>query len=89
MQVEWQPEARAELLKILDYISDRNLAAADRLSQAIEGATVTLAQHPHLYRIGRAPGTREMVVHPNYLIIYQVVGRINILSVLHARQEYP
>jgi addiction module RelE/StbE family toxin len=89
MQVEWQPEARAELLHILDYISDRNFKAANKLSNAIETATATLAKHPHLYRVGRTPGTREMVVHPNYLLIYQAVGRINILGVVHARQEYP
>ncbi|MED7666620.1 type II toxin-antitoxin system RelE/ParE family toxin [Pseudomonas moraviensis subsp. stanleyae] len=44
---------------------------------------------PHLYRKGRSPGTREIVVHPNYVVIYEVTDRIEILSVLHTRQEYP
>jgi toxin ParE1/3/4 len=42
-----------------------------------------------MHRPGRDPGTREAVVHPNYLIIYRVGDVIEILAVLHARQQYP
>lgn len=89
MQVEWRPEARADLRQILEYILGRNLAAASNLNEAIEAATTALPQHPYLYRLGRVSGTREIVVHPNYLVVYRVTDRIEILSVLHARQEYP
>jgi len=89
MLVEWRPEARAELRQILIYVSDRNLGAANELSQSVEVATSALPEHPYLYRSGRVIGTREIVVHPNYLVIYQVTDRIEILSVVHARQEYP
>jgi len=34
-------------------------------------------------------GTREMVVHPNYLVVYRVMEQVEILTVLHTRQEYP
>lgn len=89
MLVEWRPEARAELWQILNYIGDRHLVAANELYQAIEAATSALPEHPYLYRFGRVPNTREIVVHPNYLVVYRVTDRIEILSVLHARQEYP
>lgn len=89
MLVEWRPEARAELWQILNYIGDRHLVAASELYQAIEAATSALPEHPYLYRFGRVPNTREIVVHPNYLVVYRVTDRIEILSVLHARQEYP
>jgi toxin ParE1/3/4 len=89
MQVEWRPEAPAELRQILIYISDRNLNAANELQNAIEVATSALPEHPYLYRFGRLPGTREIVVHPNYLVVYRVTELIEIISVLHARQEYP
>jgi plasmid stabilization system protein ParE len=42
MQVEWRPEARAELRQILIYIGDRNLNAANELQNAIEVATSAL-----------------------------------------------
>lgn len=89
MLVEWRPEARAELWQILNYIGDRQLVAASELYQAIEAATSALPEHPYLYRFGRVPGTREIVVHPNYLVVYRVTDRIEIVAVLHARQEYP
>lgn len=76
-------------MKIIDYIADHNLAAAIELTQAIEAATTALPENPHLYRFGRVPGTREIVVRPNYLMIYRVTDQIDILAALHARQKYP
>lgn len=76
-------------MKIIDYIADHNLAAAIELTQAIEAATTALPENPHLYRFGRVPGTREIVVRPNYLVIYRVTNQIDILAALHARQKYP
>ena len=76
-------------MKIIDYIADHNFAAAVELTLAIEVATSALPANPHLYRFGRMPGTREIVVRPNYLVIYQVTDQIDILAVLHARQKYP
>ena len=89
MRVEWRPEARAELRAILEYIVERNIAAASDLREAIETATTAVPQHPYLYRLGRVLGPREFVVHPNYLVINRITDRVEILSVLHARQEYP
>jgi plasmid stabilization system protein ParE len=38
----------------------------------------------------RADGTREIVVHPNYLVIYCVASRaIEIVTVVHARPQWP
>ena len=49
-----------------------------------------LSQHPYLYRLGRVVGTRELVVHPNYIVVYRVmIDRVEIVGVLHAAREYP
>ena len=46
--------------------------------------------HPEIGRIGRAPGTRELIAHPNYLVIYRVLpDAIDVADVVHARQQYP
>ena len=88
--VEWRAQASADLEDILSYIADRNESAAESLNEAIEQATSQLPQHPYLYRLGRADGTREIVVHPNYLVIYRVTSvAIEIVAVVHARQQYP
>jgi len=31
----------------------------------------------------------DAVVHPNYILVYQVTHCIDVVDVLHARQEYP
>ncbi|WP_209988992.1 MULTISPECIES: type II toxin-antitoxin system RelE/ParE family toxin [Pseudomonas] len=89
MLIEWLPAARVEFRQIIDYLSDRNPVAALELMRSIEASILALSRRPHLYRPGRINGTREMVVHPNYLVVYKVTDHIRILSVLHARQRYP
>jgi len=85
----WSDEATADLLDILDYIAARNLPASERLNDAIQHMADRLPDHPYAHRPGRAPGTREAIVHPNYIIVYRVTEAIEILAVLHARRQYP
>lgn len=86
----WGAEALRDLEQIIGYIADRNVAAAERLQDAIEYTAGQLPAHPYLHRPGRVPGTREAVVHPNYVLVYKVgAAEIDVLAVLHARQQYP
>ena len=90
MQLNWLPEARDELRDILSFIADRNPDAAERLNERIEYVAQQLVYTPHAYRPGRIDGTREVVVHPNYVLVYRVAeDAVWILAVLHARQHYP
>ena len=59
------------------------------MGAAIRRTTNRIADHPYLYRPGRVAGTREAVVHPNYILVYRVRETIEILAVLHARRRYP
>lgn len=86
----WIPEARSGLQHIVDFVSERNPDAAGRLQDVIEHAVGLLPLNPYLYRADRVPGTREMVVLPNYIVVYQVAAEsIRVLLVLHASQQYP
>lgn len=90
LALEWRQTARADLLAIIDYISDDNPEAAQRLKDDIEANAARLPEHPKLYRAGRIAGTREMVVQTNYVVIYAEDARaISILRVLHAAQQWP
>lgn len=88
--LEWRLAARADLLAIIDYISDDNPDAAQDLKDDIEAKARTLLEYPRLYRAGRVAGTREMPVRSNYLVIYAEDTRaVTILRVLHAAQQWP
>ena len=90
MRLEWKPKAREDLLSIVDYIAQDNPDAADRLADEIEAKTARLPTHPKLYKPGRMKGTREMVVRPNYLVVYAIeTDSISVLRVLHAAQQWP
>lgn len=43
-----------------------------------------------MYRVGRREGTREAVLHPNYVLVYRVgADTVEIVSVMHTRRQYP
>lgn len=88
--LEWRETARADLLAIIDYISDDNPDAAQRLRDDIEAKIAKLPGYPKRYRAGRVPGTREMLVRSSYLVIYSEDARaVTVLRVLHAAQQWP
>ncbi len=88
--LEWREAARADLLAIVDYISDDNPEAAQQLKDDIEAKVARLPERPKLYRPGRVASTREMVVRRNYVVVYAEDARaVSILRVLHAAQQWP
>ena len=88
--LEWKATAIPDLLAIVDYISDDNPDAAQALKDEIEAKTSRLPDNPHLYRVGRVDGTREMVVRPNYIVIYaENTIAVTVLRVLHSAQQWP
>jgi toxin ParE1/3/4 len=90
LRVIWSNEARLDLRDILAYIAKRDVAASKRLRQLITNSVLPVLKTPFLYRPGRIEGTREIVVHPNYIVVYRIrEDVIDVLRVLHARQQYP
>ncbi|OZB68722.1 type II toxin-antitoxin system RelE/ParE family toxin [Thiomonas sp. 13-64-67] len=89
LPIYWRESALEELAAIATFIALRNEAAAISLTEQIELAVSAAAAHPYLYRAGRVSGTRELVAHPNYIVVYRVTDRVEVLNVLHARQRYP
>ena len=88
--IDWRETARADLLAIVDYISDDNPDAAQALKDEIEGKVSLLSDRPKLYRKGRVAGTREMVVRSNYIVVYAEDDRgVVILRVLHTARQWP
>lgn len=90
LPIIWRNSARTDLAEIIRYIANEDPQAARWLKDRLESAVLPLTEHPYLYRTGRVPGTREVVVHPNYVLVYRVATDcIEVVNVLHSRQEYP
>ena len=90
MGLIWREEALDDLEDIIAYIGERNFEAAERLRDRIKSYAENLADRPFMHRPGRVDGTREAVVHPNYILLYRVnADSVEVLSVLHSRMQYP
>lgn len=90
LPIKWTDEAKTDLYSLIAFIAEENPYAAESLLQRLEDCVLPAAEHPYMFRLGRVAGTREIVAHPNYILIYQVVNdHIRVLNVLHSRQEYP
>ena len=90
LPIIWRASARADLAAIIGYIAEQDIPAARRLKSHLESVVLPLAEHPYLYRPGRVHGTRELVAHPNFILVYRVKADcVEVVSVLHSRQEYP
>lgn len=88
--LEWKAAAIADLTAIVDYISDDNPDAALALLAEIEGKVRLIGDHPKRGRPGRVKETRELIVRPNYIVIYEETpALVTILRVLHAAQMWP
>lgn len=89
-ELEWKAPAVADLVAIVDYISDDNPDAALALVEEIQGKVAQLPAHPKRCRPGRVEGTRELVVRPNYIVVYtETAEAVTVLRVLHAAQMWP
>jgi plasmid stabilization system protein ParE len=89
MALFWTPEAIADREGIYDYIEAGKPAAALSLDELFSEKAWLLINHPGLGRQGRVTGTRELVVHPNYLFVDDMVDeRVRILPVLHAAMHW-
>lgn len=90
IRLVWRPMACEDRAAIMDYIALDNPGAALELDDEIEAKTNALVSHPKLYKPGRMKGTREMVIRPNYVVVYrETPAEVTILRVLHAARQWP
>ena len=84
------PEAEQDRLDIREFISNDNPQAALRMDILFSEAVTRLAEHPRMGRRGEVPGTRELIPHESYKIVYEVEEEtIFILAVVHTARQWP
>lgn len=90
MRVEWFPEAEQDLAEIVEYIFQHNPSAALQIEDSILSAAQNLSSTPYMGRPGYSFGSRELVVHPNYMLVYRISEpTVLITAVVHTSQLYP
>ena len=90
MDIRWTRTALANLEAIAEHIARDNPVRATSFVGEIRTKTERLAEFPALGRPGRVPGTRELVVHENYVVPYRVKDdMVQILRVHHVARLWP
>ncbi len=91
MQVIWTRRALAQLDAAFEIVAADNLSAAKRRDEIIVRAVQQLASFPELGRVGRADGTRALVIPgTQYVAAYRLrSGTIGVPAVLHGAQRWP
>lgn len=88
--LRWEAEAARQFNETLAYIAAVNPDAANSLADEVGNKLELTLRFAEIGRKGRVPRTRELVVHPNYLVIYTVRrNTIDVIRFLHARRQYP
>ena len=91
MQVRWTTPAAQDLEEITLYIQKDSEAAALAVAKALFDAANSLDLLPSRGRVGRIPGTRELVV-PGlpYIVLYEIADTaVQILHIFHAARNWP
>ena len=88
MLIKWTNTALASVDEIAGYIAKDHPTRATTFVRELQDAVTKLQDHPGIGRAGRVPGTRELVVHKNYIAIYRVRGDdVEILRLHHAARN--
>lgn len=90
MNVLWTHAAELDRSQIMDYIGSENPLAAVRMDETFAKFARHLAEHPKLGKPGMVPGTRELIPHENYRLVYEVQhDAVWILALIHTSRMWP
>ena len=89
MRIRWTPAAAADLQHISDYLKDNHPTYRQPTMRKLYELVRDLKQWPQRGRIGREPGTRELMFSPlPYIAVYRVRDQsIEILRIYHTAQD--
>lgn len=93
MQIKWLRKALKNLDDEAKYIAQDDPLAARVVLQRIVQTASLLSDNPSLGRLGRLPGTHELIIpKTRYIVPYRVrprLQRIEVLRVFHASRKPP
>ena len=90
MELRCTRKALENLDQIAAYIAQDNPTRSGSFVGEIKEKTELLLAFPALGRPGRAPGTRELVVHEKFVVPYRVKGdTVQIIRIQHVARLWP
>lgn len=90
MRVFWASAAEQDRVEIFEYIAQDNPIAAVRMDELFGRSAARLAEQALIGRPGVVAGTRELIIHESYRLVYEVDGDVVwILTLVHTAQLWP
>jgi len=90
MRVIWSLEAQLDRADIWNNIANDNPRAAARIDELFSDAAARLSDHPKLGKPGKISGTRELIPHESYRLVYEIEGEaLWILTLIHTARLWP
>lgn len=90
MRVVWTTEAEQDRAEIWDHIALDSLSAAIRIDELFSNSARLLAAYPMIGKAGKIPGTRELISHESYRLVYEIEGEtVWILAIVHTARLWP
>ncbi|MBT2336275.1 type II toxin-antitoxin system RelE/ParE family toxin [Variovorax paradoxus] len=90
MKLVWTRLAQEDRRAIRDYIAGDNPSAALAMDELFSEKAASLTRIPEMGKPGRVQGTRELVAHRSYILIYAIkVDQVQVLRLLHTARQWP
>ncbi|MHB1531196.1 type II toxin-antitoxin system RelE/ParE family toxin [Acidithiobacillus sp.] len=90
MRLVWTEPAIADRIAIYDYFEVENPRTAAEMDERFMDAAERLRAYPEMGHPGRIPGTRELVAHRRYFLLYEIAGdTAYILAIVHTSRQWP
>ena len=90
MKVRWSEDAERDRDDIIQFIWIDNPAAAYRMNDTFNIAVDRLKEFPRMGRAGALSGTRELIPHASYRLVYEISDdEIIIHAVVHTARRWP
>lgn len=91
--MSWVPEALDDRTAIWDYLTERNPQAAAEMDERFSESAALLTEQPLMGVPGKIVGTRELIPHEHYRLVYELDEDTNtvwIVTLIHtARWCWP
>ena len=90
MRIIWTPAAAQDRADIWDYLHAVNPTAAIDMDTRFTQSISRLSRYPESGPAGIIAGTRELIPHQSYRVVYQLqTDAIWILALVHTSRQWP